>query len=113
MTLSNLYGYQEISHLSKQEQKKLIQKAKYEAYTTLGLAAKGISYLFLSALLAVITGQIILKSLPGIASLFGSIGVFLISYQLSTRSLIAQGLDSLMAKTSVPVKVEPAIKANS
>jgi len=98
MTLDNLYGYQEISHLSKPEQKRLIQKAKYEAYTTLGLATKGISYLLLSLLLAIIAGQIIPKSVPSIASLIAAITVFLLSYELASRSLISQGLKSVIAK---------------
>lgn len=97
--LTSFCSYDEIKHLDHQQQLELIQKAKYEAYTTLNLGAQGIAFLVLSMIIAVLGVTILTQFIS--TSIAISIGIltFLFSYQLLSKSIISKGLRSLMAKS--------------
>jgi len=102
--LDTLCVYEEIKHLNRQQQDALIQQAKYEAYTTLRLGTQGILFFFFSVLLAASAILLSLRFIASpIASAFG-LAVFLLSYKITSKSLISKGLKSLLAKQVINVK---------
>jgi len=96
--LQSLYIYQEINHLSKEEQELLIQRAKYEAYTTLGQGTIGITYFIFSLALAVLSNLVLANFLPVYLSSLIAVSSFFISYQVLYKSIISKGLKSILAK---------------
>lgn len=93
--------FPELAHMSEREQTIFLEKARYEAFNTLGLASRAAFYMLICLLLTLVISiiPVLLLGLPNLYSLiFLAIGILLgnFLYGHLYQGLLTRGLHSLL-----------------
>ena len=86
-----MFSYKQISHLPKSEQKEMIHRAQYIAFTELGYSPRAIGYYMICMVLGIVAHLVADRFFGDYVALGSGILVWLVSYQLSQRSIILKG----------------------